>query len=119
MRGERMPTGAHRHLGLTPWPVDTSEDEADQYQRPAECQLDEVAHPSPSNTLMTSAALKRRCPPMVRMAASFPAPAQRVTVFGSTRKILATSFGVRSRPGSASISCRSRTRFISMGASYH
>ena len=44
---------------------------------------------------MISAALKRRCPPSVRMAEIFPDCAQRVTVFGLTRKISATSLGVR------------------------
>ncbi len=44
---------------------------------------------------MISAALKRRCPPRVRMAEIFPDCAQRVTVFGLTRKISATSLGVR------------------------
>jgi len=45
----------------------------------------------------TSVSLYRRCPPGVRIDESFPPRAQRVTVFGSTRSIAATSAGVRRR----------------------
>src|SRR5881409_4295526 len=54
---------------------------------------------------MISAALKRRCPPRVRMAEIFPDWAQRVTVFGLTRKISATSLGVRRAVVSMGCSC--------------
>src|SRR5438445_1324613 len=43
---------------------------------------------------MISAELNRRWPPRVRMAEIFPDWAQRVTVFGLTRKMAATSLGV-------------------------
>src|SRR5437773_9269750 len=51
---------------------------------------------TPSRRLMTSDSRYRRCPPRVLMELSLPAFAQRVTVFGSTRKSAATSAGVRS-----------------------
>lgn len=54
----------------------------------------------PASSARTSVSLYRRCPPSVRMEVSFPALAHRVTVFGSTRNIVATSAGVSS--GSAS-----------------
>ncbi|SCE03348.1 hypothetical protein GA0115247_12095 [Streptomyces sp. PalvLS-984] len=54
----------------------------------------------PASSARTSASRYRRCPPSVRMDVSLPAFAQRVTVFGSTRNIVATSAGVSS--GSAS-----------------
>jgi len=54
----------------------------------------------PASRARTSVSLYRRWPPSVRMDVSLPALAQRVTVFGSTRNIVATSAGVRS--GSAS-----------------
>jgi hypothetical protein len=54
----------------------------------------------PASSARTSVSLYRRCPPSVRMEVSFPAFAHRVTVFGSTRNIVATSAGVSS--GSAS-----------------
>src|SRR5699024_11808233 len=44
----------------------------------------------------TSALRYLRCPPRVRMYVSLPACAQRVTVFGSTWNIFATSAGVSS-----------------------
>src|SRR5206468_884144 len=47
----------------------------------------------------TSEARNRRWPPRVRMAVIFPDRAQRVTVFGFTRKSAATSEGVRSASG--------------------
>src|SRR5262249_39711956 len=47
-----------------------------------------------------SVSRSRRCPPRVRIDVSFPALAQRVTVLGSTRNIVATSAGVSN--GSAS-----------------
>ena len=53
-----------------------------------------VGMTSPSSSL-TSDSRYRRWPPSVRIALSFPALAQRVTVFGSTRNIAATSAGVR------------------------
>src|SRR5436190_19301479 len=46
-----------------------------------------------------SDARNRRWPPRVRMAVIFPARAQRVTVFGFTRKRAATSAGVKSASG--------------------
>src|SRR2546423_3908765 len=49
---------------------------------------------------MISIARRRRCPPRVRMAEILPALAQRVTVFGLTRNISATSDGVRRASGS-------------------
>ena len=45
----------------------------------------------------TSVSLYRRCPPGVRIDDSLPPLAHRVTVFGSTRSIAATSAGVRRR----------------------
>src|ERR1051326_3597921 len=54
----------------------------------------------PASRARTSVSLYRRWPPSVRIDVSLPALAQRVTVFGSTRNIVATSAGVRS--GSAS-----------------
>ena len=54
----------------------------------------------PASRARTSVSLYRRCPPSVRMEVSFPALAHLVTVFGSTRNIVATSAGVSS--GSAS-----------------
>jgi hypothetical protein len=54
----------------------------------------------PASRARTSVSLYRRWPPSVRMDVSLPALAQRVTVFGSTRNIVATSAGVKS--GSAS-----------------
>jgi hypothetical protein len=54
----------------------------------------------PASSARTSVSRYRRCPPRVRMEVSFPALAHRVTVFGSTRNIVATSAGVSS--GSAS-----------------
>ena len=47
-----------------------------------------------------SAARKRRCPPRVRIAEILPARAQRVTVFGFTRNMAATSEGVSRASGS-------------------
>jgi len=49
---------------------------------------------------MISASRYRRCPPSVLIAESFPALAQRVTVFGSTRNNAATSAGVNNRSAS-------------------
>src|SRR5690606_25481073 len=46
-----------------------------------------------------SDALNRRCPPRVRIAVSFPARAQRVTVLGFTRNSAATSLGVSRASG--------------------
>ena len=46
---------------------------------------------------LTSDSRNRRCPPGVRMDPMRPADAQRVTVFGSTRNMSATSPGVSSR----------------------
>src|SRR6202020_3147343 len=54
----------------------------------------------PASSARTSVSRYRRCPPRVRIDVSLPALAQRVTVFGSTRNIVATSAGVSS--GSAS-----------------
>jgi hypothetical protein len=54
----------------------------------------------PASSARTSVSLYRRCPPSVRIDVSFPALAHRVTVFGSTLNIVATSAGVSS--GSAS-----------------
>src|ERR1017187_4639339 len=54
----------------------------------------------PASRARTSVSRYRRWPPSVRMDVSFPALAHRVTVFGSTRNIVATSAGVSS--GSAS-----------------
>jgi hypothetical protein len=54
----------------------------------------------PASSARTSVSRYRRCPPSVRMEVSFPALAHRVTVFGSTRNMVATSAGVSS--GSAS-----------------
>jgi hypothetical protein len=48
----------------------------------------------PASNARTSVSLYRRCPPSVRMEVSFPALAHRVTVFGSTRNMVATSAGV-------------------------
>lgn len=58
----------------------------------------------PSSSDRTSDSLYRRCPPRVRMEVNLPAFAQRVTVFGSTRNMEATSAGVSS--GSASVAWR-------------
>src|SRR6266516_4118539 len=55
----------------------------------------------PSSSPRTSDSLYLRCPPKVRIDVSLPAFAQRVTVLGSTRNIVATSAGVNS--GSASV----------------
>ena len=52
---------------------------------------------SPRRRACTSDSRKRRCPPGVRMLLIRPAAAQRVTVFGSTRKRAATSPGVSRR----------------------
>jgi hypothetical protein len=54
----------------------------------------------PASRARTSVSRYRRWPPSVRIDVSFPALAHRVTVFGSTRNIVATSAGVSS--GSAS-----------------
>src|SRR5215471_7902814 len=54
----------------------------------------------PCSRARTSDSRYRRCPPSVRMALSLPALAHRVTVFGSTRNIDATSAGVSSGSGS-------------------
>ena len=54
----------------------------------------------PASRARTSVSRYRRWPPRVRIDVSFPALAHRVTVFGSTRNIVATSAGVSS--GSAS-----------------
>jgi len=54
----------------------------------------------PASKARTSVSRYRRWPPRVLMDVNFPAFAQRVTVFGSTRNIVATSAGVSS--GSAS-----------------
>lgn len=57
----------------------------------------------PSSRALTSLARYRRCPPRVRTELNLPAFAHRVTVFGSTRNIAATSAGVSSgseSPGS-------------------
>jgi hypothetical protein len=54
----------------------------------------------PASRARTSVSLYRRCPPSVRIDVSLPAFAHRVTVFGSTLNIVATSAGVSS--GSAS-----------------
>src|SRR4051795_7150499 len=48
----------------------------------------------PASSERTSASRYRRWPPRVRMEVSLPALAQRVTVFGSTRNMVATSAGV-------------------------
>jgi hypothetical protein len=48
----------------------------------------------PASSARTSVSRYRRCPPSVRMEVSFPALAHRVTVFGSTRNMVATSAGV-------------------------
>ena len=48
----------------------------------------------PASRARTSVSRYRRCPPSVRMEVSFPALAHRVTVFGSTRNMVATSAGV-------------------------
>src|SRR5699024_4325057 len=50
----------------------------------------------------TSSLRYLRCPPRVRMYVSLPACAQRVTVFGSTWNIFATSAGVSSSVASSS-----------------
>lgn len=52
---------------------------------------------SPRSNACTSDSRNRRCPPGVRMLLILPAAAQRVTVFGSTRKRAATSPGVNKR----------------------
>ena len=54
----------------------------------------------PASRARTSVSRYRRWPPSVRIDVSLPALAHRVTVFGSTRNIVATSAGVSS--GSAS-----------------
>ncbi len=54
----------------------------------------------PASKARTSVSRYRRWPPRVLMDVNFPAFAHRVTVFGSTRNIVATSAGVSS--GSAS-----------------
>jgi hypothetical protein len=54
----------------------------------------------PASRARTSVSRYRRWPPSVRMDVNFPAFAQRVTVLGSTRNIVATSAGVSN--GSAS-----------------
>src|SRR5215831_12648104 len=54
----------------------------------------------PASRARTSVSRYRRWPPRVRIDVSFPAFAQRVTVLGSTRNMVATSAGVSS--GSAS-----------------
>src|SRR5439155_21237214 len=56
----------------------------------------------PAIRALTSASRKRRWPVGVRIDVSLPLFAHLVTVFGSTRKILATSPGVSSRPASGS-----------------
>ena len=48
---------------------------------------------------LTSDSRNRRCPPGVRIDPIRPAEAQRVTVFGSTLNISATSPGVSNRSG--------------------
>ena len=53
--------------------------------------------PSPRSSARTSDSRNRRCPPGVRMLVMRPDAAQRVTVFGSTRKSAATSPGVSNR----------------------
>ena len=50
----------------------------------------------PASRARTSVSRYRRWPPSVRMDVSLPALAHRVTVFGSTRNIVATSAGVSS-----------------------
>ena len=50
----------------------------------------------------TSDSRQRRCPPSVLIEVNFPAFAQRVTVFGSTRKSDATSEGVNKTSASVS-----------------
>ena len=62
---------------------------ADERGRETPCQL--------LRKLRTSRSLYRRCPPGVRIDDSFPPRAHRVTVFGSTRSIAATSAGVSRR----------------------
>ena len=52
-----------------------------------------------------SDALKRRCPPRVRIAVSLPERAQRVTVLGLTRNSAATSLGVSRASGASRSSC--------------
>lgn len=71
-----------------------SEEEAEDAQSSERCGCG-----MPASRPRTSSSLYRRCPPRVRMAESLPALAQRVTVFGSTRNMPATSDGVRSAPG--------------------
>ena len=54
---------------------------------------------SSANSWVTSDSRNLRCPPGVRMDPMRPADAQRVTVFGSTLNISATSPGVSNRSG--------------------
>jgi hypothetical protein len=52
-----------------------------------------------ASSWLTSDSRNLRCPPGVRMDPMRPAEAQRVTVFGSTLNISATSPGVSNRSG--------------------
>jgi hypothetical protein len=67
---------------------------------PRRCVYSERCCGMPASSALTSVSRYRRCPPRVRMEVSFPALAHRVTVFGSTRNMVATSAGVSK--GSAS-----------------
>ena len=62
--------------------------------RPAATHHSERGCGMPASSARTSVSRYRRCPPSVRMEVSFPALAHRVTVFGSTRNMVATSAGV-------------------------
>ena len=62
--------------------------------RPAARHHSERGCGMPASSARTSVSLYRRRPPSVRMEVSFPALAHRVTVFGSTRNMVATSAGV-------------------------
>lgn len=75
------------------WSTPSGETGAVIYSLPRCCGM-------PPRSARTSVSRYRRCPPSVRIDVSLPAFAQRVTVFGSTRNIVATSAGVSN--GSAS-----------------
>src|SRR2546429_585088 len=78
------------------------------HSSPASARAGDQAEFCSSRWRMIWAALDRRCTPSVRMAEIFPDWAQRVAVFGLTRKVSATSLGVRRAEGSMVGSCIGR-----------